>query len=68
MLINEYGGSISLSQTSKISREQGILDGINEPGDLRLVDPRGHERMFIGVDEDGNGVIAKWDKNGYRLK
>ena len=33
---------------------------------LNLHEKKGELRALMGVNEYGNGVVATWDKNGYR--
>lgn len=55
---DEDGGSVTVWD---YKRPTGVPSAL-----LSLHEKKGELRALMGVNEYGNGVVATWDKNGYR--
>ena len=68
MVISEYGGRFGVFGKDGKGVESANI-AIDEYGGTVSVFGWGsnYSRARMGVNEDGNGAIKTWDKNGYRL-
>ena len=70
--IDERGGAVSVFGKDGISCKDGkrsissAILGIGEHGGQVEVFGKGEGKAGMGINEYGNGVVASWDKNGYR--
>ena len=55
---DEDGGSVTVWG---YKRQTGVPSAL-----LSLSEKKGELRALMGVNEYGNGVVATWDRNGYR--
>ena len=63
--VGKRGGWVSVSGAGD-SEGKARMSIDEDGGSVEVYGNDGKQRVAIGVNEDGNGAVSTWDKNGYR--
>ena len=65
--INEHGGVVGVyGKDGELQKLRSMLGNNDEHGGVVGVKGKGEGKAVMGINEDGNGDVSTWDKDGYR--